>query len=90
MHFNSQTLKGSQKFHSRFPFFPDFDTSMPVNAHPLTRHLFEGFCVAEYKSEARFWKFKMADSVWWTMCHKSIIIIVESCLVAQDSYGGYA
>ena len=29
-------VKGIQKFHSRFPFFPDFDISIPFNAHLLT------------------------------------------------------
>ena len=33
MHFDSYALKGIQKFHSRFHLFPDFDISMPSNAH---------------------------------------------------------
>ena len=35
MPFIYKALKGIQKFHSRLRFFPDFDISMPFNAHVL-------------------------------------------------------
>ena len=36
MLFNAYELKCIQRFHFRFRFFPDFDISMPFNAHLLT------------------------------------------------------
>ena len=39
MPFNAQELKCIQNFLSRFHFFPDFDISMPFNAHLVTRYI---------------------------------------------------